>query len=187
MMPASRKPFSFDSPTLFDTSRDYKHYISWPVPSFICTYFCTRLCFSSFHPTLCPYFHYTHGFIPFAIVFFFFFHPSFFIFSRCGRMSRWILLFSAVCLCKTSASVGGSSRRGFSGTAAVLPRLRFSWELLLALIVKTCKTRSCPDLIYFSPFWPVPGFMFMKPSSSSSVESNGPRRSLIFMPVFLLH
>lgn len=32
------------------------------------------------------------------------------IFSRCRRWSKWILLFSAVCLCKTSVSVRASRR-----------------------------------------------------------------------------
>ena len=36
------------------------------------------------------------------------FLSSMLILSRCGRWSRWILLLSAVCLCKTSVSVRGS-------------------------------------------------------------------------------
>lgn len=69
------KPFSLELPILyFHTSIDTSITSADPISGFICSYFCTRLCFSSFHLILCPFFHYTHDFIPFAILFFFFFH-----------------------------------------------------------------------------------------------------------------
>lgn len=69
------------------------------------------------------------------------------IFSRCRHWSKQILLFSAVCLCKTSVSVRASPKQGFPGAAVVLLWLRAfklhiiekERELLWAFIAKPVK------------------------------------------------
>lgn len=71
-------------------------------------YFYTALCFSSFlivNPfPFCPSLHsWLYHFLLCCI-------SSILSFPRCGRWSRWLLLFSAVCLCKTSVSVRGRLR-----------------------------------------------------------------------------